>query len=128
MQASVTTYVISVSESSSDLLPRRRAATTELGTRLCFPGSDLLQRPARVFSDFGIVIIRDQGEKRLRGWIGNLAQRCCSFLAQICLLVRDALADRTNRPVELHLAKASDRLEPHLPEIVRQRGNQLVRR
>ncbi len=60
--------------------------------------------------------------------IGDFAKRRRAFLAQIGLRVRQTGADRRHRAGDLHLAKASNRLQPHLPELVAQCRYQLVRR
>ena len=59
-----------------------------------FARRDLLERPARVLADVRIGIVGDDGQKRFAVGIGDLAERRGRFLAQICLLVLDAIADR----------------------------------
>src|SRR5262249_7191004 len=93
---------------------RRQLAA--LRSRLGLARRDLLQGPACVLSHVRIGIVGDQREERLALRAGGLSPRGPGFLAQIGLLVGDAMADRPHRALDLHPAEASDRLESNLPE------------
>ena len=49
-------------------------------------------------------------------------------LRKLACVVVDAIADRAHRAIDLHLAEAADRLQPHLPELVGERGDKLIGR
>src|SRR5579862_6830342 len=89
---------------SGDGLSRQRRVGLRGGTdallRLCLLRHDLLKRPARVLSDIGIRVIGNDREVRLAVGMRDLAQRGGGFLAQVRLLMGDAGADRTHRPLD----------------------------